>query len=95
MFMPIMHAMATVGDTVFPANSTSESNMCIADVTGQLNSGAVANTRAVWVPTDDYDDGNNGYTPLSCSYDGALTTPTTAPTRRGYTFIGWTFNTQP
>lgn len=25
----------------------------------------------------------------SCSYGGTLTTPTTAPTRRGYTFTGW------
>lgn len=27
----------------------------------------------------------------SCTYDGALTTPTTAPTKRGYTFGGWKF----
>ena len=46
----------------------------------------VANTITI-----NYDDGNNGYTPVSCNYDGALTTPMTAPTRRGYTFIGWTF----
>ena len=27
----------------------------------------------------------------TCTYDGALQTPTTAPTKRGHTFTGWTF----
>ena len=27
----------------------------------------------------------------TCTYGGTITTPTTPPTRRGYTFVGWTF----
>lgn len=27
----------------------------------------------------------------SCTYDGAISTPSTAPTKRGHTFTGWTF----
>nr|MBQ0090917.1 InlB B-repeat-containing protein [Candidatus Enterousia merdequi] len=25
----------------------------------------------------------------TCEYDGSIITPTTAPTKKGYTFIGW------
>lgn len=31
--------------------------------------------------------------PASCTYDGALTTPTGTPTKRGHTFAGWQFQT--
>ena len=39
-----------------------------------------------------WDDGNGGYTAGTCSYGGSITTPTTAPTKRGHVFTGWTFD---
>ena len=30
----------------------------------------------------------------TCTYDGPLVTPSTAPDKRGYTFTGWRFITQ-
>ena len=39
-----------------------------------------------------WDDGNGGILTTTCTYDGALTTPTTTPTApRGYHFTGWSF----
>jgi len=43
----------------------------------------------------DYEAGHAPYTE-SCTvnvFGGDLTTPATAPTKRGHTFTGWTFNT--
>ena len=40
-----------------------------------------------------WDDGNGGAYSTTCTYGGALTTPTTEPVApRGYHFTGWTFN---
>ena len=39
-----------------------------------------------------WDDGNGGYTAGTCTYGGSITTPTTAPTKRGHVFTGWTFD---
>lgn len=39
--------------------------------------------------------GANGvHATTQCTYGGDLTTPTTAPTKRGHTFTGWTFDAQ-
>ena len=40
-----------------------------------------------------WDDGNGGAYSTTCSYGGALTTPTSEPVApRGYHFTGWSFN---
>ena len=40
-----------------------------------------------------WDDGNGGAYTTTCTYGGALTTPTTEPVApRGYHFTGWSFN---
>ena len=52
------------------------------------NGTCVANTITVR-----WDDGNGGAYTTTCTYGGALTTPTTEPVApRGYHFTGWTFN---
>ena len=33
-------------------------------------------------------------TAQTCTYDGSLTIPSTAPTKTGYTFAGWTVKTK-
>jgi len=38
-----------------------------------------------------YGANNNQSQQTQCTYGGDVTTPTTAPTKRGYTFGGWTF----
>jgi len=42
----------------------------------------------------DGDNNPNNNPTTQCTYDGDLVTPTTAPTKRGYTFTGWTFSSQ-
>ena len=42
----------------------------------------------------DGDNNPNNNPTTQCTYDGDLVTPTTAPTKRGYTFTGWTFPQQ-
>ena len=51
-----------------------------------------ANT--ITVNWGDGDDNPNNNPTTQCVYDGDLVTPTTAPTKRGYTFTGWTFSSQ-
>jgi len=41
--------------------------------------------------TINWDDGNGGADTTTCTYGGTITTPTTAPTKRGHTFLGWRF----
>ena len=54
----------------------------------ESNGTCVANTITVR-----WDDGNGGAYSTTCTYGGALTTPTTEPVApRGYHFTGWTFN---
>lgn len=43
--------------------------------------------------TINWDDGNGGADTTTCTYGGTITTPTTAPTKRGHTFLGWRFVT--
>jgi len=43
-----------------------------------------------WGPIDTTT--NQPFATGSCIYDGDLVTPTTAPTKRGHTFTGWTFS---
>jgi len=55
--------------------------------TNVSNTACNANTITV-----NWDDGNGGYISNTCTYGGDLTTPSTAPTKRGHIFTGWSFN---
>jgi len=59
---------------------------------GAIPAHCAANT--ITVNWGDGDNNPNNNPTTQCIYDGALTTPATAPTKRGYTFTGWTFSTQ-
>jgi len=51
------------------------------------SSSAGASTCTANTITINWDGAESG----TCTYGGTITTPTTPPTRRGYTFVGWTF----
>jgi len=55
--------------------------------TNVSNTACNANTITV-----NWDNGAGGATQNTCTYGGDLTTPTTAPTKRGHVFTGWSFN---
>ena len=55
--------------------------------TNVSNTACSANTITV-----NWDNGAGGATQNTCTYGGDLTTPTTAPTKRGHVFTGWTFD---
>ena len=73
-----------VGGT-YTFNETIDQGI-VACPTG-YSSSAGASTCTPNTITINWDGAESG----TCTYGGTITTPTTPPTRRGYTFVGWTF----
>ena len=91
----VPHSTAAIGndyygdgvDTCAPADS----NSCDGGyhyVAATENSLAQCGANEI---TINWDNGNGGADTTTCTYGGTITTPTTAPTKRGHTFIGWRF----
>ena len=85
------HAQGIIQDALVSSNI---SHGCAANLLMGTIPSAVFEPNTI---TISWDDGDNDPTnnPIStCMYDGAISTPTTIPTKRGHIFNGWRFNAQ-
>ena len=81
-------ATQTIGTTATGDKTFYAKYLCDTGYsTNVSNTSCNANTITV-----NWDNGAGGTTQNTCTYGGDLTTPTTAPTKRGHVFTGWTFN---
>ena len=81
-------ATQTIGTTATGDKTFYAKYLCDTGYsTNVSNTACNANTITV-----NWDNGAGGATQNTCTYGGDLTTPTTAPTKRGHVFTGWTFN---
>ena len=81
-------ATQTIGTTATGDKTFYAKYLCDTGYsTNVSNTACDANTITV-----NWDNGAGGATQNTCTYGGDLTTPTTAPTKRGHVFTGWTFN---
>ena len=64
-------------------------------VFGSIQSGpAQCSANEITINWGGYGANNDQNETNTCTYDGTLTAPSTAPTKKGYTFTGWTFGNQ-
>ena len=81
-------ATQTIGTTATGDKTFYAKYLCDTGYsTNVSNTACNANTITV-----NWDNGAGGATQNTCTYGGDLTTPTTAPTKRGHVFTGWTFD---
>jgi len=81
-------ATQTIGTTATGDKTFYAKYLCDTGYsTNVSNTACSANTITV-----NWDNGAGGATQNTCTYGGDLTTPTTAPTKRGHVFTGWTFD---
>jgi len=91
-------AGSTGSCTYFCAGYCASRALANSDFRGALLGSVGASPQCVpntiTVNWGDGDNNPNNNPTTQCVYDGDLVTPTTAPTKRGHTFTGWTFSSQ-
>ena len=90
----VPHATAFSGGNYYGGTNTcvpADSSSCETGYSYVATSGNVlAHCDNGTTITINWGDANGGiYESTSCEYGGTITTPATAPTKRGYTFVGW------
>ena len=91
----VPHATAFTGGKYYGGNTTCEpldSNSCDTNYRYVAASGNNLAQCLADLININWGDANGGvWATTQCEYGGTITTPTTAPTKRGHTFVGWRF----